>query len=122
MNNKKTQSKIAQVLPINPNSHPKSPNQIARSKKSSTTALTKAATTAPDVHKKPTMKKYSSNANFDISDVIVSSELSGRINTAKWINKANIVTPEYKKSSFFQNAGSASKMTECSPSSVKEEY
>ena len=34
---------------------------------------------------------------FNLSEVIVTSELTGKIDPNKWINKANIVTPDFRK-------------------------
>jgi hypothetical protein len=41
-------------------------------------------------------KRLGSNV-FNLSEVIVSSELTGKIDPNKWINKANIITPEFRK-------------------------
>ncbi len=43
-------------------------------------------------------KKKTYSQLFNISEVIISTELSGRIDTSNWINQANIVTPDFKKS------------------------
>lgn len=45
----------------------------------------------------PIDKKKSYSSAFNISDVIVSTELSGKIDTSKWNNQANIVTPDFKR-------------------------
>ena len=41
------------------------------------------------------------SSSFNITDVIVSSELTGKIDTTKWVNQANIVTPDFKKLHLF---------------------
>lgn len=42
--------------------------------------------------------------------MIVSSELSGRIDTSNWINQANIVTPDFKRTySLCMKLGSSGK-------------
>lgn len=46
----------------------------------------------------PMEKRKSASSSFNISDVIVNSELSSRVDTSKWINQANIVTPDFKRS------------------------
>ena len=45
----------------------------------------------------PVDKKKTTSSAFNITDVIVSTELSGKIDTSKWNNQANIVTPEFKR-------------------------
>ena len=66
-----------------PKAHPKTPNQKLHLAKVASSKQLKTVTPEP---KKQPLKKASSAANFDISDVIVCSELTGRINTAKWLN------------------------------------
>eukprot|EP00347_Sterkiella_histriomuscorum_P022865 403336868 len=43
------------------------------------------------------LKPKTNSQLFSINEVIVSSEISGRIDTSKWVNQANIVTPDFKK-------------------------
>ena len=45
----------------------------------------------------PIDRKKTSSQIFSISEVIVSSELSGKIDTSNWINQANIATPDFKR-------------------------
>jgi hypothetical protein len=56
------------------------------------------------------IKPKTNSQLFSISEVIVSSELSGKIDTSKWLNQANIVTPDFKKSSLFTNNNINSKV------------
>ena len=92
--------------PDKPESLPKLTVTIPTRKVSQTSPFPRRPSyNSPDVKSMP-LKKMSSNAIFNIQDVIISSELSGRINTKKWINQANIVTPEFKKSTFMTIGGS----------------
>lgn len=34
---------------------------------------------------------------FSISEVLVSSEISGKFDSSRWLNKANIMTPDFRK-------------------------
>ncbi len=61
---------------------------------------------SPDFRHLP-LKKISSNAIFNIQDVIVNTELSNKIDVKKWVNQANIVTPEFKKSTFMSASGAS---------------
>jgi hypothetical protein len=45
----------------------------------------------------PLDKKKTSNQIFSISEVIVCSELSGKIDTSTWLNKAKIAVPDFRK-------------------------
>ncbi len=70
---------------------------------------------SPEMKQHSSHKKASSNALFNILDVIVNSELTCRVNPKYWVNQANIVTPDYKKSTFGPKATSSPKPTD-SPS------
>lgn len=55
------------------------------------------------------LEKKKTSSSFNIGDVIVSSELNGKIDTTKWINQANIATPDFKRSHYFKAYHSDSK-------------
>jgi hypothetical protein len=57
----------------------------------------------------PLDKRKCSSSLFSISDVIVSSELTGKIDTSNWINQANIATPQFKRYSSLFNKDSDKK-------------
>lgn len=48
-------------------------------------------------HLSPLDKKKTSNQIFSISEVIICSELSGKIDTKTWLNQAKIATPEFRR-------------------------
>lgn len=45
----------------------------------------------------PLDKKKTNSQLFSITEVIVSSELNGKIDTSNWLNQAYIMTPDFKK-------------------------
>ncbi|CDW81806.1 UNKNOWN [Stylonychia lemnae] len=62
----------------------------------------KSVTSSTDKSKKvqiisPIDRKKTQSQLFNIQEVIVSSELTGRIDTTNWRNQANIVTPDFKR-------------------------
>ncbi|MFS8159304.1 MAG: hypothetical protein ACMG6E_03665 [Candidatus Roizmanbacteria bacterium] len=39
------------------------------------------------------------NTQYNFNDIIMSADISGKIDTSKWVNQANIVTPVFKRNS-----------------------
>lgn len=44
----------------------------------------------------PVKKKAPAAPKFGIDDMIIRSELSSKVRTTNWINRANIATPNFK--------------------------
>lgn len=45
------------------------------------------------------MEKKKTSVQYSINDIVSNSEMIGKIDTSKWLNSANIVTPLFKRSS-----------------------
>lgn len=61
----------------------------------------KVATTATRNNQRISItdKKKPNSQLFHFTEVVVPCDLFGKIDTSKWVNQANIITPEFKRAS-----------------------